>query len=458
MRMIFNLIKKEILEDIYNVRFVILVLLCSVLIPLTLFISHKALNRDLEDYHQALSKYEEKLKSGQENTLTFEASGFRPPSELRAFSNGLDAALPSSIRTTQKEGVKSGESRSEDAPYHALFGTIDFLFIVKVVMSLIAVIFTFNAISGEKEQGTLKLILSNSIPRYKIAVAKYLGNLMILSFPFSIGLVLGLLIIAMSSGAQLLSGENLIRILLMFITALVYISLFINLGLFVSVVTKRSWTSIVFLLFSWVFFVLVVPQTSGMIAETVYPIISRRVLNIEKDIQKKSIETEQGKELREIFKKDDYDQLRKPIIEKYRQLLGKQLENIETEYSNKKRMQRTIANTLSRMSPASSLTFVFAELSNTGYLELENFSTRAQEFQNQVEKNVYADSYSDDTGSGMSVKLGTRDFSSIPRFTFQSIRLEKSISAVELDFFLLLIMNVALFAAGVFLFIRYDIR
>jgi hypothetical protein len=34
--------------------------------------------------------------------------------------------------------------------------------------------------------------------------------------------------------------------------------------------------------------VLVVSQTSGMIAETFYPIKSRRILNTEKDIQKKT--------------------------------------------------------------------------------------------------------------------------------------------------------------------------
>jgi ABC-type transport system involved in multi-copper enzyme maturation permease subunit len=458
MRMIVTLIKREILEDIYNIRFVILALLCCVLIPMTLFINQKTLSRDMEDYYQALAKYEERLTSGQANTLTFEASGFRPPSPLRMFSNGLDSSLPSEIQTTREEGIKSASTREDDSTHHALFGNLDLLFIVKVVMSLIAIIFTFNAISGEKEQGTLKLILSNSIPRYKVAVAKYLGNFLILAIPFSLGLVIGLLIIVFTSGTQILSEENLPRIFLMFVVALIYISLFLNLGLFVSVVAKRSWTSIVFLLFAWVVFVLVVPQTSGMLADIVYPIKSRRVLNIEKDIQRKNIETEQSMELRDIFRKDNYDQLRAPIVDKYRQLLGKRLENIELEYTTKKQMQRTIATSLSRVSPASSLTFVFSELSNTGYLEQENFTARAREFQDLIDKNVYAGTYSESAGSGLSVKLGSQDLSNVPRFATQEIQFERSLAAVEPDMFLLLTLNILFFAAGVLLFTQYDIR
>jgi ABC-type transport system involved in multi-copper enzyme maturation permease subunit len=248
------------------------------------------------------------------------------------------------------------------------------------------------------------------------------------------------------------------RIALMFVAALLYISLFLNLGLFVSVVTKRSWTSIVVLLFSWVVLVLVVPQASGMIAETFYPVPSRKVVNIEKDIQKKNVEKEQSGELRAILGSDNYDQLRKPIVEKYQQSLGRRLENIELEYANKRQAQRTIADTISRLSPASSLTFVFSELSNTGYLEMDSFTARAREFQDLVETNVYASTYSDNTGSGMSIKLGAQDLTNIPRFTTQEVRIETSIAGVEFDVFLLLMMNVVLFAAGVVLFNRYDIR
>ncbi|MEW6457199.1 MAG: ABC transporter permease subunit [Acidobacteriota bacterium] len=456
--MIFILTKKEILEDIYNIRFIILVLLCSILIPLTLFINQKALDRDIIDYYQTLTKYEEKLKSGSHNTLTFEASGFRPPSELRIFSIGLDTTLPSSIIITRDEGIKSGENKAEDSPYHAFLGKIDFLFIIKVVMSLVAMIFTFNAISGEKEQGTIRQILSNSIHRYKIVIAKYLGNFIILLFPFILGLTLGLLIVITSSDTQLLSSNHLLRIIFMFLIALIYISLFLNLGLFISVITKRSWTSIVFLLFIWVIFVHVIPQISGMIAETLYPVKSVRVLNIEKDIQKKSIEKEQSKELQEIFMKNNYDELRKPIVEKYKKILAERLRNIDQEHKNRKRVQRIIANTISRTSPSSSLTFIFSELSNTGILEMENFITSALQFQNLIEANVYADTYTDDVGSGMSVKLGAGDFSNIPRFNYRKVEFVKSILSIQLDLFLLILFNALLFSLSAFLFITYDVR
>jgi hypothetical protein len=121
-------------------------------------------------------------------------------------------------------------------------------------------------------------------------------------------------------------------------------------------------------------------------------------------------------------------------------------------------MQRTIATSLSRVSPASSLTFVFSELSNTGYLEQENFTARAREFQDLIDKNVYAGTYSESAGSGLSVKLGSQDLSNVPRFATQEIQFERSLAVVEPDMFLLLTLNILFFAAGVLLFTQYDIR
>ena len=43
---------------------------------------------------------------------------------------------------------------------------VDWAFIIGYVLSLIALLFTFDAISGERERGTLRLMLANSIPRH----------------------------------------------------------------------------------------------------------------------------------------------------------------------------------------------------------------------------------------------------------------------------------------------------
>ena len=49
---------------------------------------------------------------------------------------------------------------------------LDWVFIIKIIFSLYVIIIGYNSISGEKEEGTLRLTLSYSMSRIKILLAK----------------------------------------------------------------------------------------------------------------------------------------------------------------------------------------------------------------------------------------------------------------------------------------------
>ena len=53
---------------------------------------------------------------------------------------------------------------------------VDWAFIIGYVLSLIALLFTFDAVSSERERGTLRLMLANSVPRHTILIGKFLGG------------------------------------------------------------------------------------------------------------------------------------------------------------------------------------------------------------------------------------------------------------------------------------------
>ena len=61
---------------------------------------------------------------------------------------------------------------------------MDWAFIIGYVLSLIALLFTFDSVSGEREQGTLRLMLANSIPRHTVLIGKFLGALISITIPF----------------------------------------------------------------------------------------------------------------------------------------------------------------------------------------------------------------------------------------------------------------------------------
>ena len=62
-------------------------------------------------------------------------------------------------------------------------GKVDFVFLVQMVISLIALLFASDMISGEKESGTLRAMLANSLPRDTILVGKIGGGFLALLGP-----------------------------------------------------------------------------------------------------------------------------------------------------------------------------------------------------------------------------------------------------------------------------------
>jgi hypothetical protein len=65
-----------------------------------------------------------------------------------------------------------------------------------VVLSILAVLFAFNGVSGEKERRTLAQVFSNSVPRSTLITAKMAAAFTLIAAAFLVGLLLGALTLA----------------------------------------------------------------------------------------------------------------------------------------------------------------------------------------------------------------------------------------------------------------------
>src|SRR5207247_2895328 len=88
-----------------------------------------------------------------------EVENTRAMSPLSTLSIGLEPVIPFRFAST-KEGLRFGQGRGSTNPLDVLLGYLDITFIVSTVLSLLALTFTFDSISGEKVQGTLSFLLS----------------------------------------------------------------------------------------------------------------------------------------------------------------------------------------------------------------------------------------------------------------------------------------------------------
>ena len=103
--MLATLIQKEIMHHILSVRFVALLLMCLLLIPLTLSIGYRNYQQNLVDYQESvkLANIEEAKmnpKMGLQPELEV-SKLFLKPAPLSVFANGLGDALPSYLGMTR---------------------------------------------------------------------------------------------------------------------------------------------------------------------------------------------------------------------------------------------------------------------------------------------------------------------------------------------------------------------
>ncbi len=124
---------------------------------------------------------------------------------------------------------------------------------------------TYDSISGEAETGTLRLCLSNALPRATLLFGKYIGTLISLSIPLGIGICMNTLIISLF-GILPFESTYWLQIGGVVLFSVLYISVFATLGLFISCLTRSSSVSLVLLLLVWVCFVVFIPRTGGLLA------------------------------------------------------------------------------------------------------------------------------------------------------------------------------------------------
>ena len=489
-----TLILKEIRETLHNFRFLIATLLCLVLVPLGMYVTLKDYEQRLADYQSAMQLYQERSEG--RIRYNFPAEGYRPPSILSVFSIGLGDFLPNKVVTSRNGQFQIESKIVYKNPQSILFGKIDFLFNVSFVLSLLALIFTFSSISGEKEMGTLRLIISNSIPRWKILLAKILGNYLVFLAPFMVSLLIGLLILNSSRLFTLFSGNIIIALLIiLFVTLLFMFSIF-NLGMLVSTLNRHSITSIVALLFIWVIFVLAIPKISPMIAQILHPVKSQQVIDTEKQIVRENLERELNRRERELFEKilakhsieindfydrspsdkdsdkydlatAEYDETKTSIQQEYNQRINNEITRIENDYNNNLNIQTAIAVNLSRISPISCFIYILSEISGTGIVEMNNFRENAKRFQNKVKQEIY-DNFIHEKYGVTDGRDRTRIYPAdgfdtrkvpIPHMSnYMHITLEDALRAEWVDIVLLSLFSILFFAASFVSFIRYDVR
>jgi len=473
------IVSKEIHDNLLNLRFSVGFVLCVVITVSCLMILTHDYSQELRDYNLRVLMQEEFLsKYAHTNRMGGMLDPQQPPEVFRPLIIGIprDADLGS----------------FDDNPLPAIFPPLDLLFVVTVIMSLLAILFSYDAVAGERESGTLKLMASNSLSRAKILLGKWLGGSVSLLIPFVFSILAGVLYIMLQPDIHW-DSSSWAAFSLLVLASVLFISLFYLLGLLVSAWSRLATVSILSSIFLWVVLILVIPNLSPYLAAQLYRVPSvnkieretHSITGIERDDLGRKLSGEVRKKFErqygqvfndylalskeELLRRAAADPEFKAMIDAYRaenrqawdeanRVQREKAEKIYNELILRAQRQTTLAKRLSCLSPYADYVYVATDLSGTGLRSLDYFSRVSQEYYGALwpylEKKSELARKKDPTFNENSFL----DVSDRPRFQYIEEPLKDRISGGLLYWGVLLFFNVVLFAAAFVRFIKYDVR
>ena len=471
-------IEHEIQNNLFNLRFLIGLILCIVLtISCTAILTHDY-KKEMQDYALRRDMQDDFLDNyAHTNRLGPLMRQQKPPENTRPFIIGMqrDADLGS----------------FDDNPLPALFPPLDLIFIVTIIMSLMAILFAYDAVTGEKEKGTLKLMLSNPFSRAVLLLGKWIGGTVTLFIPFLLSIILGTIYIVLHPAVQW-DISTWLSFALVVLASMTFISIWFLLGLMVSSHSRTSSTSILTSLFLWVLLILVIPNISPYIAAQLIriPSVNRienersRILGVERDDLGRSMladlnrtfDAQYGEPFNRYLnmgadqKREAFaDPVLKAMIERYRdasnqlwreanEIQGEKARRLSAELNNRAAVQTTLAKYIACISPYANYIYLATDLTGTGLRSQGYFNRTTNVYFNQfrpyLERRVNETRQSDLAwNSNAFIDIKDR-----PRFTFEEEPVGGKLTAVLPFWGILLFFNVLFFGTAFVLFLRYDVR
>ena len=497
--MLLTLIGRELLDNLMTFRFAAVLLITLLLVVANTVVLVQDYEQRLESYNDAVKMHRQDLR----NSKTYSTAYLfvdRAPNPLSIFNIGLDKRLGNLI------GIYHGfmptlwdaQMHGTDNPFIAFFSSIDIVFVFEVILSLMGLIFAYDAIAGERERGTLRLVLAQPIGRGQILLAKYISAMACLLVPLILSLLFALLFLTRSIP---LSIADFLRVAGIVFTSFAYLSLFYLIGLLISVATRRTGTALMLAMFVWGFLVLVYPN---LIRVTVNPggDIQARVKTAQNQIQQilDTYERERQKYLEKegiagetsefskalgFYHQADVDPVTlttyienmsviseiRPDFEKYVPVAKRYYnfveplvtQTVEKAWRVRKQAldeiyvrQATTDRILLKLSPIGIYDAATQAWAGTDLSGLRDFFDAARRYRKVVIDYLYAkDAFS--SREWFVADKGAVDWSTLPQFTFERSDVWTNAKRALPDLFLLLIANLVLFMGIVLIFIKSEV-
>jgi ABC-type transport system involved in multi-copper enzyme maturation permease subunit len=472
--MLLHIVRKELLDQLLSLRFAITCGVCLLVFLLSAVVLTRDYREAMSTYNMNRVMHRNELQQRTEVwSLNQGVTVDRPLNLMNTLVRGLSKELTESVLVQPGNRLDFPEGWEQN-PVLPLFPPVDFVFIVGIIMSLLALAFAYDAVSGEAETGVLKLLMSYSAPRDIVLLGKWLGGYLALIAPFTVSFILALLVILLFPDVSP-DTESSLALLALFGLALLYLAAIYSLGLFVSCQTRLASTSITVLLLVWVALILAVPNMAPYAVGQLVSIPSREEIDretqaLQQDMQEKwrAIMSEE----QERLGRDDVwnDEGVRERMEDMQEGFQAEMQKVEDSFLTQVTRQTDLSGILARVSPLTSFNLAAFDLASAGIAQeqryvasLKAYSETWEEYSNEKQRAMreFFERRQREGGGISSADMeqfNNLDLSDAPRFEFVFMSVSSRLTEIYGDLLLLALWNVAFFMLAYLSFLRYDIN
>jgi ABC-type transport system involved in multi-copper enzyme maturation permease subunit len=261
-------------EYIYSLRFFI-ALAVVVLVYSVSTVSFIFEFKDLKSSHEELvraelAKMKEQAEKGATELAIRSKEFIFTPRNNSFISYCNEDIIPNTIRYNFYGIQEFEKAKGKSNPFVLPSETINWQFIIILLFGFLAIIFSYDMISGEKEAKTLALCLSNSISKGRFLISKFIGVMLVLGSLVITGTVISLIILAISPSVAFTSTLA-AEIFGFLILSLFIVLVLSSVGMLSSVLVNSSNISLLMGITAWLVFLLVIPNTALLLSNTLFP-------------------------------------------------------------------------------------------------------------------------------------------------------------------------------------------
>ena len=269
-----NIIIQEIQQFLYGLRFpiaLIIVLVMFAASSLTYIGEYKEITQKYSELTVAQETQLRQRAGNATNVATDRRSYQLPPRSSSFISDCGEMNIPNTLVYNAYYHIDLDAGGSRSNPFIMPASRINWGFVMLTLFSFLAIIFSFDAISGEKERRTLALCLSNSVKRSHILLSKYIAiNAVLITFAI-VGMLLALVILMLSPAVGITSA-TFVEIVLFLLFVVFFTGSMTAIGMFASVMSRSSNISLLLSISLWLMFMIAVPNFARTIGMSLYPV------------------------------------------------------------------------------------------------------------------------------------------------------------------------------------------